>query len=167
MSNTMKLKLLALASLVSVACHAQPEFPKVLDAEYVKSIKMLSEKLTECREAQKPIDISGLVGPSMTKDQLKVVIEYHYSKANFECSKAEYADYLIKTHAASAFLPDDAEKVKDKIDFIVSSSEKYRWQSIESYNALPAKARESAEAASVFGKPFDLMSVLDQLNEID
>ncbi|MCG8313500.1 MAG: hypothetical protein MI976_09805, partial [Pseudomonadales bacterium] len=94
-------------------------------------------------------------------------VEYFYSKTNFECSKSEYADYLIKSHAAAAFLPKEANKVKDKIDFIVTSSEKYRWQSIASYYALPEKARRAAESENIFDKPFDLMSVLDQLNQID
>ena len=138
--------------------------PAELDQAYVESLERLSTKLTECQKAEQSIDISDLIDKGYEKAVIKKVVGYFYAKAKFECSQSEYQQYLVLSQAYGAFLPTDGVKQKEKIDALVSSYEKYRWQAIQDYAGLPDSVKQYAASLDYLQQPFELFSVIDQLN---
>ena len=157
---------LALSCFSLTAFSASQSVPNELDKAYVESLKRLSTKLTECQRSEQSIDISDLIAKGYEKPVIKKVIAYHYAKAKFECSQNEYEQYLVLSNAYGAFLPSEGVKQKEKIDALVSSYEKYRWQAIQDYAGLPEAVKAYAASVDALQKPFELFAVIDQLNEI-
>ena len=148
-----------LFSFITVA-NAVEEIPSTLTQQYAKSIETLSDKFEECRSSEENINFDKLNELGLDKSQLKVVLAYQFSRLNFECSKKEYADYLIASKALNEFSADKGKEIVEKLDKIIASSERSRWDAIERYSVLPERVRVKVESSNLFNKPFNLFNAL-------
>lgn len=165
--NTMRALLLLILGFSCTSVFAENiNIPQVLDKRYVQAIEQLSSKLTECQKSEKTIDISNLLAKGYNKENLKKLIAYYYAQAKYECSKAEYTQYLVHSAAYSSFLPPEANDKKKKIDALVTSYEKYRWQAIQDFSKLPEELKAYSQSLAYLKQPFELFSVIEQLNSI-
>lgn len=156
--------ILALSIFSSVVFAGGADVPAELDKRYVESLQQLSAKLTECRKAEKTIDISDLIDKAYKAEVIKKIIAYSYAQAKFECSQSEYTNYLVLSNAYAEFLPSEGLDQKQKIDSIVSSYEKYRWEAIQNYSQLPKQVKQYAESLEYLKQPFEMFGVIDQIN---
>ena len=155
-----------LFSFITVA-NATEEIPSTLTQQYAKSIASLSDKLEECRSSEENINVDKLNKLGLDKSQLKVVLAYQFSRLNFECSKKEYVDYLIASKALNEFSADTGKELVEKLDKIIASSEKSRWDAIERYRTLPERVRVKVEGSDLFNKPFNLINALPLVGSSD
>lgn len=142
---------------ITFFAHAGDKVPSSLVQSYAASIDQLSQKLVECRESEKPLDKGALQNLGLTKDELRIVLAYQFSRLGFECSKQEYSDYLIAAKAMAEFTPNPAQEFVEATDNIVTAAEKYRWDAIERYNGLPEAVKHKVKASGLFTAPFDLL----------
>ncbi|MDX1695705.1 MAG: hypothetical protein R3208_18205 [Ketobacteraceae bacterium] len=149
------------------SANAVNEIPSALTLQLAESIESLSRKLEYCRENEKTLNSEKIKSLGLERDELKIVLAYQFSRLHFECSRREYVDYLIATRAFNEYASQSGKEMMQKLDKIIASSEKYRWDAIEKYNALPQKIQKRVEESRLFNEPFNLLDSLPLVSSND
>lgn len=139
--------------------------PPVLQVEFAKSFEGLSAKVLECDSNKESLDAKSLAALKLTKAQLKTVLAYQFAKLKFECSREAYADYLIAAKAVQQFNSTSKKpETIDKLDALLTSTEKYRWDAQQRYSELPKVLRDRVESSGLFNGSFKMpFKVLDTM----
>lgn len=150
------------AFISSIAHAGGDSLSNIARQEVADKISAYSGSMEKCKELQKPIMKSEFSNIDLTNDQLKTVLKFHMSKANFECSKKEINDYLLSSAILSYIDSSSGEGVTAGNELITHDAVTM-FKLKQEYLAIPEDQRELVESIPGLKKPFHLVKTAQNL----
>lgn len=148
--------LLGISSLCVANGSEEYSAVRIAKLELTNSLEKYADKEQLCRESAIILNPKPIKEIGLTKDELKIALEYLYRKSFSKCSFSEASAVVTNLSTLLVLQPDTSDAAQESVKIITDDLAKV-WLSKEKYLSINEIKRKKIENLINIDKPFNLI----------